>query len=81
MKKQKRIHKAYLKLGTQDGRQSVLIVVDYEGSREDLFQGIAEAASPYLQARALEVKGLADGAFNPEEGLRLFYKRKRFGLF
>lgn len=80
MKTQKSINAAYLRLMVKEREQSYLIIVDGEGSQEELFQGIAAAASPHLNGMMLNMMD-KDGWEKEIRDLEPFYKRKRFGLF
>lgn len=81
MKKQKRIKKAYLRLMVKENERSFLIIVDYEGSKDDLFPGIAEVAEPYLHGMPLDLTGMADWVMSSVQSIQPFYKKKRFGIF
>jgi len=80
MKTQKGIKKAYLRLMIDGHEQSYLLIVDLEGRKEELFGGIAAAATPYLNGMVLNMVDL-DGWEEHVKGVEPFYKKKRFGLF
>lgn len=81
MKKQKRIKKAYLLLMKRDNESSYLIIVEFEGGHEELFQGIADAATPHLQGMPLDLTGITDWVKDSIKDKLPFYKRKLLGLF
>ena len=45
----KEINAIWLKLMVKGNEQSYLLIVDYDGDRESIFAGIADAAKPFLQ--------------------------------
>lgn len=79
MKKQKGIRKAYLRLMVMGQEQSYLLIVDFEGNREEVFGGIAEAANSHLNGMLLNMVELDDWAHHVKD-VEPFYKKKRFGL-
>ena len=81
MKKQKSIKKAYLRLMIKDNEKSYLIIVDFDGNKEDLFKGIADAALPYLNGMFIDMIGMDDWARDAIKDTDPFYKKKLFGLF
>lgn len=81
MKKQKAIKKAYFRLMVKENEKSYLIVVDFEGMKEPVFQGIADAAMPYLDGMFLDMVEMNDWAKNAIRDVEPFYKKKLFGLF
>ncbi|MNP46492.1 hypothetical protein D3C76_1404920 [compost metagenome] len=80
MKTQKGIKQAYLRLMAKDNEPSYLLIVDFEGNKDEILQGIAEAASPYLNGMPLDIVSM-DGWANEVKELEPFYKKKRFGLW
>ncbi len=80
MKTQKDIKKAYLRAMVKDNEQSYLLIVDFEGNQEEIFSGIAAAASPHLEGIALNLVELDGWANDEVKDLTPFYKKKRFGL-
>lgn len=81
MKGHKQVKEAYLRLMMRGEEKSYLIAVDYEGSRDGLFGGIAAAASPHLSGMPLDLTDMEDWVKESLQGVAPFYKRKRFGLF
>lgn len=80
MKTQKAIKKAYLRWMVKGNEQGYLLIVDFEGNKEEIFGGIAAAASPHLKGHLLDLVELNDWANNEVKDLTPFYKKKRFGL-
>ncbi|MNN69835.1 hypothetical protein D3C81_1856530 [compost metagenome] len=80
MKTQKGIIKAYLRLMAKDNEQSYLLIVDFEGNKDEIFRGIAETATPHLNGMPLDMVSM-DGWANEVKELDPFYKKKRFGLW
>ncbi|MFL0252620.1 enhanced serine sensitivity protein SseB [Clostridium neuense] len=82
MKKNKCIKAAYLRLMLKDDEKSYLIVVDFRGEKNQVFQGIAKAASPYLKGMYLDMVG-ANESFgkNAVKDVKPFYKRRILGIF
>lgn len=56
--KQDNVKCAYLQLMCQGSEESYLIVVDYDGDKQTVFEGIAEAAKPYLNNMCLDILGV-----------------------
>ncbi len=81
MKKQKAIKKAYLRLMIKGNEKSYLIVVDFEGNKDIIFQGVADSAMPYLEGMFLDMAIMDDWAKNAVRDVEPFYKKKLFGLF
>ena len=81
MKKQKSIKKSYLRLMIKDNEKSYLIVVDFDGKKEELFKGIADIAIPYLDGMFIDMMGMDDWAKDAVKDIDPFYKKKVFGLF
>ena len=81
MKKQKSINKAYLRLMIKDNEKSYLIVVDFDGKKEEIFKGIADAAIPYLNGMLIDMVGMDNWSKNVVKDIEPFYKKKLFGLF
>ncbi|PJI07554.1 MULTISPECIES: enhanced serine sensitivity protein SseB [Clostridium] len=80
MKKQKSIKKAYLRLMIKDNEKSYLMIVDFNGEKEDIFNGISEIAGPYLNGMFLDMVGMDDWAKDAIKDVNPFYKRKLFGI-
>lgn len=51
------VKNAYLQLKVQDEDESYLIVLEYEGDKQKLFNGLAAAARPYLSGMFLDIMG------------------------
>lgn len=80
MKKQKSIKKAYLRLMIKDNEESYLMIVDFNGEKEEIFNGISEIAGPYLNGMFLDMVGMDDWAKDAIKDVNPFYKRKLFGI-
>lgn len=83
LKTKKEVSKAYLQQMIRDGEESYLLIVDFDGiDRKQLFEGIAEAASPYLKDKLLDMVPYTE-AFGQQAAQKVhpFYSKKRFGLF
>ncbi|MGG6313640.1 enhanced serine sensitivity protein SseB [Paenibacillus macerans] len=81
MKTQKAVKEAYLRQMAREQETSYLLIVDLDGSREEIFNGIAAAASPHLNGMPLDLVDAKDGDWAGEvRSLKPFYKKKRFGL-
>ena len=84
-KKNKNINALWLKLMANEKEESFLLAVDFDGDKETVFGGIAEAARPYLpQGYFIDMvpfddKGIGAAASEGEP----FYKKKKglFGIF
>lgn len=82
MKQEKRIKAAYLKLMLKDNEKSYLVVVDFNGEKDDIFKCIANAAAPYLNGMFLDLIGLDNSlAEEAVNGAKPFYRKKIFGIF
>lgn len=81
MKKQKCIKRAYLRLMIKGTEKSFLIVVDFEGNKDKIFQGIADAAKPHLEGNYLDMAGMDKWAADAIEDVEPFYKKKFLGIF
>ena len=83
-KKQKNINAIWLKLMINGEEKSFLLAVDFEGDRKTTFNGIAEAARPFLpKDMFIDIINSADNAAETMIKDEPFYKRKKgfFGLF
>lgn len=80
MKKHKRIKKAYLRLMIKENEKSYLVVVDFDGKKEELFKEIADVALPYLEGMYLDMVGVDDWSENVVKDIKPFYKKKFLGL-
>lgn len=80
LKKQKDVKKAYLKWMIKGEEQSYLLIVDFEGSQEELFRDIAQAATPHLNGSLLDIADSNGWAAEHVRGAEPFYKKKRFGF-
>lgn len=81
MKNQRAIKKAYLRLMVRDNEESYLIIVDHDGEKDSIFQGIADAATPYLEGIYLDMVGADFLEKHDLKDLTPFYKKKLFGIF
>lgn len=80
MKTQKGIKKAYLRLMVKNNEQSYLLIIDLEGNREEVFNGIAKAVAPYRNGMPVDMVDW-HGWHNEIKDVAPFYTKKRFGLF
>lgn len=64
---------AYLQLLRQKDEESYLIVLDYDGDRQTLFEGVATAAKPYLNDMCLDILGTEN-----ELGQKIYNRAKPF---
>ena len=84
MKKDKVIQSAFLMEMQREGMDSYLCVVDFQGDKDQVFEGIAGAAKPFLKGKYLDLVAL-DSSFGKKatEKAEPFYekKKKKFGLF
>lgn len=83
LKSQKNIKAAWLALMQKEGEFSFLIVVDFCGDRQSIFNGIASVAVPKLREGELidMVPANSDIGQQVVRDFPPFYKRKMFGLF
>lgn len=82
LKKQKNVKAAYLQLMIKEGEQSYLVVVDFEGDRRKLFDGIGSVAMKHLNGMYIDLIPF-DSEFGRKacSNVEPFYTRKRFGFF
>ena len=84
VKKDKAIQSAFLMEMQREDMESYLCVVDFQGDKDKVFEGIAGAAKPFLKGKYLDLVAL-DSAFGKKaaEKAEPFYekKKKKFGLF
>lgn len=81
MRKMKNISSAYFTMMQQGDIQSFLVVVDFEGDREEVFNSLAEVARPYLEGMFISfVEMNSELGANAVREITPFYK-KRFSLF
>lgn len=45
----KSVQKVWLRLMVRNGKQSYLLIVDFDGKQDEIFGNIADAARPYLE--------------------------------
>ena len=77
----KRIRTLWLKLMIKEGEKSWLVIVDCDGNPEDVYQGIGQAAMPYLnQGMMIDMVSYADSFGQRAASGKPIY-RKRRGLF
>ena len=79
MKTQKSIKKAYVRQNLGE-EQSYLLIVAFDGQKEEIFSGIADAAAPHTKGMTLKIIGMDDWTEEAKD-IKPFYKKKRFGLF
>ena len=80
MKTQKTIKKAYMRQKLQENGQSYVLIVDFDGRKEEIFSGVHDVATPHLNGMILEIIEMADWTEEAKD-IKPFYKKKRFGLF
>lgn len=73
LSKQGNVQSAYLQLMSQGAEESYLIVLEYEGERKPLFDGVAEVARPYLNNMCLDILGVEN-----ELGRKIYNRTKPF---
>jgi hypothetical protein len=82
LKTNKKVNAAYLRLMVKDNEQSYLIVVDFDGEKDEVFSGIANAGTPFSNGKILDFVPLSsDFGKNAVENVEPFYKKKKFGFF
>ncbi|WP_297427712.1 enhanced serine sensitivity protein SseB C-terminal domain-containing protein [Clostridium sp.] len=64
-----------------DNEKSYLIIVDFDGKKEEIFKGIADAAAPYLNGMIIDMVGIDNWSKDAVKDVETFYKKKLFGLF
>lgn len=70
------VKQAWLRLMVRDNVQSFLVIVEFEGNRDEIFGGIAAAARPYLKDRYLDMIPYGEGfGKKAVEGVEPFYRR------
>lgn len=82
LKTQKKVKAAYLQLMIKQGEQSYLIIVDFEGEKRKLFDGIGSVAMKCLNDMYIDLIPY-DSEFgrNACSNVEPFYKKKKFGIF
>ncbi len=80
LKTQKNIKKAYLRQQVREDKQSYVLIIDFEGRKEEIFSGIADAAAPHSNGMTLDIIGMDDWTEEAKD-IKPFYKKKWFGLF
>ena len=80
MKKEKSIRKAYLRLMIKDNIQSYLIIVDFDGNKDNIFREIANVAVNHSDGMFVDIVDV-NGCEDTIKSIEPFYKKKRFGLF
>lgn len=80
MKKEKCIRKAYLRLMIKDNIQSYLIIVDFDGNKDNIFREIANVAVNHSNGMFVDIVDV-NGFEDTIKSIEPFYKKKRFGLF
>lgn len=73
LSKQSNVQSAYLQLMSQGSEESYLIVLEYEGDRQTLFDGVAEVAKPYLDKLCLDILGVEN-----DLGRKIYNRAKPF---
>ena len=71
------VNAAYLRMLEQEGRQSLIVVVDFAGNLEQTFAAISEVAKPYLddEIQLSMMPYSMDFAKNAVKGIDPFYKK------
>ncbi len=76
MRKVPAVKRAWLRLMVRDNVQSFLVIVEFEGNRDEIFGGIAAVARPYLQDMYLDMIPFGEGfGERAVEGVEPFYRR------
>lgn len=76
LKKQPEVRRAWLRLMIRNNEQSYLLVTEFEGDRDTLFVGIADAARPYLNGMLLNIIPYQDGfGKDAVEGAKPFFDK------
>ena len=73
LSKQSNVQSAYLQLMCQGSEESYLIVLEFVGERQALFDGVAEAAKPYLNNMCLDILSVEN-----ELGRKIYNRTKPF---
>ncbi len=82
LKTNKHVNAAYLRLMVKENEQSYLIVVDFSGDKNEVFNGIANAGVPFSNGKYIDfVPFLSDFGKTAVENVVPFYKKKKFGFF
>jgi hypothetical protein len=82
LKGRKNVNAAYFQVMEAKGEVSFLLVVDFQGDKDELLQSIADAADKYLDGMYLNLM-----AYDNESGREVarktkpIYKKKLFGIF
>lgn len=81
MRKHKEIKKGFLQLMVKDNEQSYSMIVDFDGDKDNVFSGIANAAMPFLNGFFIDMVPLnSDFGQSASKDVEPFYVKKR-GLF
>ena len=64
----------------QEDEQSYVLILDFDGRKQEIFSGIHDVATPHLNGMILEIIEMADWTEEAKD-IKPFYKKKRFGLF
>lgn len=81
MKQMKNIASAYFAIMQQGEMQSFLIVVDFEGEKQEVFGALAEVARPHLGPMVISFTELdSELGENATRDQAPFYQKKRFGF-
>lgn len=82
LKKQSSVKAAYLQLMIREGQQSYLIIVDFDGDRRKIFDGIGEAAMKYLNGMYIDLVPFNSGfGKRASTNVEPFYKKKKSWFF
>ncbi len=72
----KTVSRAWLRLMVRDNVQSFLVIVEFEGNRDEIFGGIAAAARPHLKNMYLDMLPYQEGfGKRAVENVEPFYRR------
>lgn len=76
MKKQRKVHAAWLRRMKRKEEESWLVIMDIQGDSNDVFAYIAEGTAPHLHGELLDLLPLKDSlSFEAVEHTEPFYKR------
>lgn len=77
LRQQPTARRAWLRLMVRDSEQSYLLVAEFSGSRDALFDGMANAARPCLKGMYIDMVPYDDGfGKKAVEGVKPFYERR-----
>lgn len=75
LKTQNTVFSAYLHLMVMEGETSYLLVIDFSGEKEALFNGIGKTAMPYLNGMYIDIVKFDSNFENACRNIKPFFKR------